>query len=61
MNPGVLNAYKKNPETTREVLANAVAGNPAAQALAAAMTGTVPTNVTDDRVYGRYGRQNSKG
>lgn len=51
MNPGVLNAYKKNPETVREVLANVVAGNPAAQALAAAMTGTVPTNVTDDRVY----------
>lgn len=51
MNPDVLNTYKENPETMREVLANAADGNPAAQALAAAMTGTVPTNVTDDRVY----------
>ena len=51
MNPGVLNAYKKNPETTRDALAKAADGNPAAQALVAAMTGTVPTNVTDSRVY----------
>lgn len=51
MNPGVLNAYKKNPESTRDALAKAADGNPAAQALVAAMTGTVPTNVTDARVY----------
>lgn len=51
MNSGVLDAYKKNPESVREVLTKATEGNPAAQALAAAMTGTVPTNVTDDRVY----------
>ena len=46
-----MNAYKKNPESTRDVLAKAAEGNPAAQALVAAMTGTVPTNVTDNRVY----------
>lgn len=51
MNPDVLNTYKENPESMREVLANAADGNPAAQALAAAITGTVPTNVKDDRVY----------
>lgn len=51
MNPSVLNAYKKNPESTRDALAKAAEGNPAAQALVAAMTGTVPTNVTDNRVY----------
>lgn len=51
MNPSVLNAYKKNPETVRDVLTRAAEGNSAAQALVAAMTGTVPTNVTDNRVY----------
>lgn len=51
INPGVLSAYKKNPESTRDALAKAAEGNPAAQALVAAMTGTVPTNVTDNRVY----------
>lgn len=51
MNPSVLNAYKKNPESTRDAIAKAAEGNPAAQALVAAMTGTVPTNVTDNRVY----------
>lgn len=51
MNSGVLSAYNKNPETVREVLANAAAGNGAAQALIAAMTGTVPTNITDSKVY----------
>lgn len=51
MNPSVLNAYKKNPESTSDALAKAAEGNPAAQALVAAMTGTVPTNVTDNRVY----------
>ena len=51
MNPGVLNAYKKNPESMRDALAKVAEGNAAAQALVAAMTGTVPTNVTDNRVY----------
>ena len=51
MNPDVLNAYKKNPEAVRNATAEAAEGNPAAQALVAAMTGTVPTNVTDNRVY----------
>lgn len=51
MNPSVLNAYKKNPESTMDAIAKAAEGNPAAQALVAAMTGTVPTNVTDNRVY----------
>ena len=51
MNPDVLNAYKRNPESTREALAKAAEGNPAAQALVAAMTDTMPTNVTDNRVY----------
>ena len=51
MNPDVLNAYKKNPESMRNALAEAAGGNAAAQALVAAMTGTVPTNVTDNRVY----------
>lgn len=50
LNNSVLDYYSKDPNA-REIMSNAAAGNGAAQALIAAMTGTVPTNVTDDRVY----------
>lgn len=50
LNNNVLDYYSKDPNA-REIMSNAAAGNGAAQALIAAMTGTVPTNVTDGRVY----------
>lgn len=50
LNNNVLDYYSKDPNA-REIMSNAAAGNGAAQALIAAMTGTVPTNITDGRVY----------
>lgn len=50
LNNNVLDYYSKDPNA-REIMSNAAAGNPAAQALIAATTGTVPTNITDGRVY----------
>lgn len=50
LNNNVLDYYSKDPNA-REIMSNAAAGNGAAQALIAATTGTVPTNITDGRVY----------
>lgn len=50
LNNNVLDYYSKDPNA-REIMSNAAAGNGAAQALIAAMTRTVPTNITDGRVY----------
>lgn len=50
LNNNVLDYYSKDPNA-EEIMSKAAAGNGAAQALIAAMTGTTPTNITDGRVY----------